>query len=379
MRTLCFVVSTPLTASAFLRPHMRALGVSNRVSLVANTATADTSWTNEVGVRVLSAPIVRPIAPLRDLVALLRLVRLLREYRFDIVHSVTPKAGLLAMLAARIARVPIRIHTFTGQVWATRRGPARAFLRAMDRLIASCATHVLVDSRSQRDFLIANRVVTASKSSVLGDGSICGVDAGRFKPDEAARQRVRHEAAIPDDAVVFLFLGRLSRDKGVLDLARAFAALASANASAYLALVGPDEEELRREIGEIVSTCADRVRHVDYTARPQDFMAAADVFCLPSYREGFGQVALEAAACGLPVIASRIYGVVDAVSEGESGLLHPPGDVPALRAQMETLLRDAALRARLGGAGRERALRDFSAARITQALLDYYGALTPKL
>ena len=379
MREFCFVVSSPMTAEAFLRGHLAELGKANRIFLIVNAP--DREFTGRLGIRaeVMAVPIERKVSPVRDVASLARLIRVFRTRHFHVVHSVTPKAGLLAMLAARIARVPIRIHTFTGQVWATRRGPARAFLRAMDRLIASCATHVLVDSRSQRDFLIANRVVTASKSSVLGDGSICGVDAGRFKPDEAARQRVRHEAAIPDDAVVFLFLGRLSRDKGVLDLARAFAALASANASAYLALVGPDEEELRREIGEIVSTCADRVRHVDYTARPQDFMAAADVFCLPSYREGFGQVALEAAACGLPVIASRIYGVVDAVSEGESGLLHPPGDVPALRAQMETLLRDAALRARLGGAGRERALRDFSAARITQALLDYYGALTPKL
>lgn len=374
MKKVCFVVSSPATANAFLRGHIAALSSAHQVFLVANTH-RQTSTCAEL----LFAPIERKISPLRDLNALGRLVRLFKQYDIEVVHSVTPKAGLLAMLAACIARVPVRIHTFTGQVWATRWGPARAFLRAMDRLIAFCATHVLMDSRSQRDFLIANRVVSAGKSAVLANGSICGVDSDRFRPDDSVRAQARNEARIPEDAVVFLYLGRLSRDKGVLDLARAFAALALSQPSAYLAIVGPDEESLRHPIEDIVAKCTDRVRFVDYTDKPQDFMAAADAFCLPSYREGFGQVALEAAACGLPVIASRIYGVVDAVSDGETGLLHPPGDVPALRTQMETLLKDAALRAQLGRAGRERALRDFSAQRVTQALVDYYSALTPQL
>ena len=123
----------------------------------------------------------------------------------------------------------------------------------------------------------------------------------------------------------------------------------------------------------------DRVRWSDHTDRPEDTMAAADVFCLPSYREGFGQVALEAAATGLPVIASRIYGIVDAVLDGETGLLHPPADADALRAHMETLLLEPDLRRKLGGAGRSRSLRDFSAQRVTQALVEFYAGITAKL
>jgi glycosyltransferase involved in cell wall biosynthesis len=308
-----------------------------------------------------------------------RLVRLFTAHRFRVVHSVTPKAGLLAMLAAWLARVPVRIHTFTGQVWATRRGTGRMLLRAMDRLIARLATHVLVDSPSQRDFLIGSGVVSAGKASVLANGSICGVDAERFRPDAAARTRIRNEAGVRDDAILFLYLGRLSRDKGVLDLARAFAGLATQHTSAHLALVGPDEEGLRDRIGDIVGKFANRVSVRHFTARPEQSMAGADVFCLPSYREGFGQVAIEAAATGLPVIASRIYGIVDAVVEGETGLLHAPADVEALRSHMETLMLRPDLRRRLGEAGRARALRDFSAERVTRALLEYYAGVTAKL
>jgi glycosyltransferase involved in cell wall biosynthesis len=252
-------------------------------------------------------------------------------------------------------------------------------LRAIDRLIARCATHILVDSRSQREFLLANRVVSSTKSTVLANGSMCGVDGGRFRPDNVVRRRIRGETRIPEDAVVFLYLGRLRKDKGVLDLAPAFTRLAPRCASAYLALVGPDEDGLLRRIEEIVAPYVDRVRIVDYTDRPEDYMAAADVFCLPSYREGFPQVVIEAAAVGLPVVASRIYGVVDAVADGETGLLHPPADVEALRAHMETLLRQPELRRHFGSAGHSRALRDFSAERVTRALLEYYADVTAKL
>ncbi|HEY8265412.1 MAG TPA: glycosyltransferase, partial [Steroidobacteraceae bacterium] len=155
------------------------------------------------------------------------------------------------------------------------------------------------------------------------------------------------------------------KDKGVLDLVDAFSRIG--NPAARLVLVGPDEERLARPM--------ERVTWVGGTDRVEDYMAAADVFCLPSYREGFGQVAIEASASGLPVIASRIYGLTDAVTDGETGLLHAPGDVAALARHMATLLAQPELRRRLGAAGRDRALRDFSAERVSQALLDFYRGI----
>jgi glycosyltransferase involved in cell wall biosynthesis len=362
----------------FLSSHIDALARQSDVSVALNAA-PDKFQSNSLNARLFNVPIERKISPLRDLQALTRLVFLFRQNRFDIVHSVTPKVGLLAMTAAWLARVPVRINTFTGQTWATRKGLVRTLLRAIDGLIARLATHVLVDSPSQREFLIANGVVAASKSAVLAEGSICGVDGGRFRPDLAVRDRVRSALGIPHDTVLFLFLGRLGREKGVLDLAAAFAVLAERHPEAYLLIAGPDEEGIKPRMLALLAACTDRVRWIDYTDRPEEYMAAADVFCLPSYREGFGQVAIEASATELPVVASRIYGLSDAVLHGQTGLLHAPGNVEALCEHMETLLTQPELRGKLRRAGRARALSKFSAERVTQALLDYYSAIARTL
>jgi glycosyltransferase involved in cell wall biosynthesis len=323
----------------------------------------------------VAIPIARPIAPWADLVALLALFRLFRKRRFDLVHSITPKAGLLAMLAGWLAGVPLRLHIFTGQVWVTRAGLMRTLLKSADQLIARLATHALADSPSQREFLIAQGIVAARKSAVLAQGSSCGVDTARFRPDAAARERVRRDLGIPPDAVVFLYLGRINRDKGLLDLAHAFAEVGTGYPGVHLLLVGPDEGNLRAALAAAAASCSTGLHSVDFTDRPQEYFAAADVCCLPSYREGFPTTMLEAAAAGLPAIGSRIYGITDAIVEGETGLLFEAGDVQQLALSMRTLAGDASLRQRMGGKARERAVRDFSSAVVTAALLEYYEKL----
>jgi len=246
-------------------------------------------------------------------------------------------------------------------------------LKAADRLMARLATHVLADSASQRDFMIAEGIAAAEKIQVLGEGSICGADGERFRPDADRRAEVRLAQGIPREAVVFLFLGRQNRDKGVLDLADAFAALG--NSAAWLLVVGPDEAGLRGDLESRLGAALARTRFVGYTDRPEDFMAAADVFCLPSYREGFGMVIIEAAAAGIPSIGSRIYGITDAIEENVTGLLHPSGDVTDLAELMASLAGDVARRRTMGEAARERALRLFSREAVTQAWVDFYRQL----
>jgi glycosyltransferase involved in cell wall biosynthesis len=355
--------------------HLESLVNVADVIVVANFAQEDRSFPWPERITRTAIPIARPIAPWADLLALLALSRLFRQQRFDLVHSITPKAGLLAMLAAWLARVPLRVHTFTGQVWVTRAGLMRAVLKSADRLIAGLATQVLVDSASQRDFLIAEGIVAASKSTVLAHGSICGVDTARFRPDPAARERIRHSHGIPRGAVVFIYLGRINRDKGLPDLAHAFAEAGAEHPDAHLLLVGPDEDNLRAELASAAAACAGRLHSAGLTDRPQDYFAAADVFCLPSYREGFGTTIIEAAAAGLPAVGSRIYGVTDAIIEGETGLLFEAGDVRQLAQCMRTLAGDASMRTRMGQRARERAVRDFSSAVVTAALLEYYEKL----
>lgn len=371
---VCFVSTIAWPLRVYMGPHIRKIAESSRVTLVADGVAelAQGDFGATVGFR--DAAIPRKIRPLADLLALFTLWRLFRSGGFDCVHSIMPKAGLLAMLAAAAAGVPRRFHTFTGQVWATRTGFARRFLMLMDRLIAALATGVLTDSRSQRDFLIANGIVRAEKISVLGNGSVVGVDPLRFAPDPAAREQGRRDLGIGAGDFVFLFVGRLNRDKGVADLLQAFAEIPDRHPDMHLLLVGPDEGDYDTHIAALPDALRRHIHRIGFTSQPERYMAVADVICLPSYREGFGSVLLEAAAGGLPAVASRIYGISDAVVDGVTGILHEPGNVSEIVRDMLMLARDHALRSKMGAAARARAIEDFSEERLTAAFLDFYRA-----
>ncbi len=372
-RRLAVLVSSDMTLKAFLLGHLACLAGRCELSVMADCEDFSFLPLTNIVARTYRVGIVRPVNPWRDARALISLWRLFRRAPQDAIFSVTPKAGLLSMLAGRLAGVPVRVHIFTGQVWATRDGLARVVLKNLDRVTARCATHVLADSESQRRFLIDEGVIRESASRVLAKGSISGVDVQRFRPDAVVRQAVRAELGVPEQACLLLFLGRLNRDKGVIDLAEAFARLAACT-DAHLVFVGPDEAGLRGALETACAACRERVHFVDYTNAPQRYMAAADVFCLPSYREGFGSVVIEAAACGLPAVASRIYGLTDAVVDNETGLLHAPGDVAGIANALQRLIDDASLRGGLGDAARRRATTDFSAAQVSQAFCDYLVA-----
>ena len=370
---ICFVVSSPVTAKVFLTGHLLALSSRYSVDLVCN---ADSSVVIDslVGrVEIFPVAIDRKVALLSDVKALFALCSHFRGRRYGVVCSVTPKAGLLSQLAAFITGVPLRVHIFTGQVWVTRRGIKRRALKIIDMLMAWLATDLLTDSPSQRDFLIAEGVVRADKIQVLAAGSICGVDAARFQPRSGVRERLRLELGIPQDAVVVLFLGRMNRDKGILDLAEAFAELAPKHENLWLLTVGPDEESMQSRVAQICVSVSSRVRLIGFTNEPESFMAVADVFALPSYREGFGSSVIEAAACGVPSLCSEIYGLTDAVVDGVTGLLHRPADIAGIREGLERLL-NPGLRKTLGEAARARAVNDFSQQRLTDAMLDFVGA-----
>lgn len=202
-----------------------------------------------------------------------------------------------------------------------------------------------------------------------------GVDHDRFCPHSAVRERARRELGIPEDALLYLFLGRINRDKGVLDLAQAFSMLAQKRPDAWLLIVGPDEAGLSTQIYDLCRSVQNRVIRVDYTSTPENYMASADVFVLPSYREGFGSVIIEAAACGVPASASCIYGLTDAVADGETGLLYPAGDIEKL---LDSLLRfydDPVMRFEMGMKARERAVTNFSTDYVTSEMVRFYSGL----
>ena len=375
MKKVCFVTAVPLTVRAFLQDFLLHLSQHYAVSVASTFSDDDLAAEWPVGVRLQYIPLPRRIAPFADARALAALYRFFRREHFDLIHSVTPKAGLLATAAGRLAGAPCRVHCFTGQVWATRQGIGRFALKQADRVIVANATHVMTDSHSQRAFLETEGVLGRKHAHVIGQGSISGVDLGRFHADPDTRSSIREELGVPDNAFVMLFVGRLNADKGIPDLAKAFERLANEFADAWLVLVGPDEGGMLERCRTLLGPQSQRLRAIAYTSTPERYMAAADLLVLPSYREGFGSVVIEAAACGVPAVASRIYGLSDAVVDGETGLLHPPRDIDALHAALRQLYTDPAQRGAMARNARDRAVAEFSKERVTAGLLDYYDQL----
>lgn len=332
------------------------------------------------GVTCAPINIPRSISPWRDLLALLRLFLFFKREHIQIAHSTTPKAGLLTALAACFAGVPVRLHTFTGQPWVNMRGIKRWLLRASDKLIGSLNTRCYTDSASQRQFLITQGVVDARRLFVIGAGSLAGVDVQRFDRNRFSRSQcesMRQSLGIPDEAPILLFVGRITVDKGVRELLQAFEVLKAAASDAHLVFVGRFDTE-SGVAGAISPSDIERLRDahiVGHTETPEAYLAIADILCLPSYREGFGTVVIEAAAMSVPTIGTDIYGLSDAVVNGETGLLVPPRNVEELVSALERLLTDKSLRTRMGEAAKRRALALFDASDVNRQVADEYRAL----
>ncbi|MDP2270229.1 MAG: glycosyltransferase family 4 protein [Archangium sp.] len=326
-------------------------------------------------VRTVAIEMPRRVSLLGDWVALNHLRALFERIRPDVVHAGTPKGGLLGMLAAHATRVPVRLFHMRGLASATTHGVLRGVLETTERLSCGAATHVICQSRSLREHVIAGGFVSRQKSDVILEGSN-GVDAeGRFVPQryEAAGRALRARLGIESEELVFGFVGRLVRDKGIPELFRAFERLRASGTRARLLVAGPFEprDPVPPEVRAGLESHP-QVHLLGAVDEPAVVYAASDVVLLPSHREGFPNVPLEAAAMGKPVITTRVPGCIDAVEEGVTGLLVGVDAPEALAAAMGSYVTDPDLRRRHGLAGRERALRTFSRDRIAEAMVELY-------
>lgn len=373
---ICFIVTSEMSVNAFLLTHLRALANIYDVTVITNTASPSFLRSQGVEANVIPLRIARQISIAADTMALFKLIANIGRMDYVSIHSVTPKAGLLAMLAGWVNNVPVRIHTFTGQVWANKSGLKRFLLKKIDSLIAAMATNTIIDSPTQKDFLIEQNVVKPEKCIVFGQGSIAGVDLKKFEPDDQTRKALREDLGLNENDCLFLFLGRLNEDKGVLDLSKAFMHLQpNEKGRATLMFVGPDEENMRVKIEQLPGFNQSDIRFVGFSHQPQRYMAAADCLCLPSYREGFGSVVIEAAAVGIPSVASRIYGISDAVIDCNTGLLHEPGDVDDIGKKLSLMLTDQQMRKSYGLSAQRRAKIAFNADKITNDWVNFYQEL----
>lgn len=373
---IAFVTTIPGTVRAFMLPHLTELAKKYDITIYSNfqiDAADDLRVLfNDAPIRLVHIAFERKIRPLADLKSWWALFRHLKRDKPASLHSMMPKTGLVATTAGVIAQIPVRIHMFTGQVWASQQGWMRLLLKSLDRLTAWSATHVLADSASQRDYLIENGF--PNRITVLGAGSVSGVDLSRFKPDPVMRTQVRAGYGIGQNDLVFGFLGRMNRDKGVADLLYAFES-AHLPSSCHLMLVGPDEENFAQLLGKIKEPAKSRIHMCGHTDRPQAYLTAFDVYCLPSYREGFGTSVIEAAASGVPALVSRIYGLTDAVLENETGLFHQAGNVADIASGLLRFASDIELRHKLGHAARKRVEKHYSQGILVEKMTDFYKVI----
>jgi len=373
-RRIAFVVAVPGTASAFLINHFTRLLLDYNVNLVANFPNEESKVQfQKMGVRCYSVPILRSISIFSDIKALFVLVCLFKREKFDCVHSVTPKAGLLSSLAGKMAGISIRIHIFTGQVWATKTGVMRLLLKFIDKLTAYLVNYVLVDGESQRNFLIKEDIISNENSGVLANGSICGVNLDVFKFSKVVRQNERRKFGFNEDDVVYIFMGRLNHDKGIGELYQAFDFMVKDCPNAKLVFYGDDEEGYKNKIDKYQNIKRDiNFFYPGTTTRPFESLQVGDVFVLPTWREGFGSSIIEAQALGLPVITSNVYGVLDASIEGKTGLRCNVNDSDGLYQLMTYYYHHKEIRKLHGEAGRRYVIEKFSCNLVTNAWADFY-------
>ena len=374
---ILFVSATEYAVEHFAAPYIDWLS-SNGYEVHVLTGSQIGHYEAPEGVVTETIGLERKPNPISDAKQLAKLVDYMRRNSFDVVYSISPKGGLIAQLAAKIAGVTHRIHFVTGQTWKTKTGPEREMLKRLDQLMNAVCTRAYIDSASQAEYLISQGVLARDKAVILGSGSVSGIVVEDFPYSEENRRIVRERHGYSENHVVVFFLGRISSVKGVTDLVRAFAIASRENEDLRLLLVGPDDGDLPEVQRLIAEQRLDAVVSSEWesTPRPAIHYSAAEIYCVPSYMEGFGNVVLEAACAGVPTIGSDIYGLQDSIADGYSGLLYPSGDIGALAEAILRLANDADLRKVLGENAANRVVEEFTQARLVEEFRKKHEALT---
>ena len=333
----------PLSLDLFCRGLFKELSAQYEIVVLSSPQPELEKIREREGIRTIAVPMRRKIAPLHDLVSLFRLILAFLKERPDMVHSITPKAGLLSMLAAWLTRVPVRVHTFTGLIFPYETGWKRRLLMMTDRITAACATHVIPEGKGVKNDLLRFHI-TQKPLRVLGNGNLRGIDLNYYARTDDTEHKaaaLRESLGIREDDFVFVFVGRLDRDKGLDDLVGAFRLLEQEYNHLHLLLVGAEEPD-GRILQEKTRDYLSHSNHIHLSDGWQDdvrpWYAASDVLVLPSWREGFPNVVIEAGAMELASIVTNINGCREIVTNHKNGLVVPAKDVESLYFAMKSFV-----------------------------------------
>ena len=345
MKKLIRITTVPISLEKLLENQARFFKKHYSVTLVSAQKEQLEALAKEQGVAYFPLEMTRKITPLQDLRCLLQLVRFLRKEKPHIVHSHTPKAGIIGMLAAFIARVPVRMHTVAGLPLMEVKGIKKRILYAVERLTYRYATHVYPNSKGLMDFIQEKHLAEKTPLQIIGKGSSNGIDTGHFNANSISDQELikcQKKWTIAQDDFVFLFIGRLVGNKGINELVVAFEQLSSKLPKVKLLLVGPQEPTLD-PLAKSTMNAIDQNPRIISTGYQQDvrpFLKSAQVFVFPSYREGFPNVVLQAGAMGVPCIVSDINGCNEIIEDEVNGFLVPPKQIQPLVEKMQFLYKD---------------------------------------
>lgn len=379
--TLLYCVTVPLSAWTLLRgqlAHFREQGYEVHLACAPGPALSDVA--RREGVTVHEVVMDREATSLlRDLRSLAAMIALMRQIRPDVVNAGTPKAGLIGMLAAWIVGVRARVYVLRGLRLETATGRTRRMLTFTEKLACRCAHRVVCVSDSLRERAVQTGLVSETKAIVVGSGSSNGVELERFRPDPALLREAataRERLGLDEDARTVGFIGRLTRDKGIVELIEAFERLYAEDSSRRLLLVGDTEhgDPLPAHTHEVLDRHPGVVR-AGFVAETAPYYQLMAVLCLPSYREGFPNAPLEAAAGGRPTVTTDATGARDSVADGTTGYVVPLGDVEALTAALGRLLSDPATCGDMGAQAQIRAAEEFSPDRVWNGLDTVYQEL----
>lgn len=358
---------------AFMQDHFEVIAVSSEKDRLE-------AFGKEQGVATHHLEMTREITPLKDLSALYKLYRFLKTEKPKIVHTHTPKAGIVGMMAAYFAGVPIRLHTVAGLPLMEATGFKRTILNIVEKLTYRFATRVYPNSKGLYDFIASEKFAPLEKVAIIGNGSSNGIDTSYFSASLYSEEFIatqKEKIGIPANDFVFIFVGRLVGDKGINELVRAFESIQKVTSSVSLLLVGPFEDSL----DSLEVTTKQRIEanaKIVTTGYQQDvrpYFAISDALTFPSYREGFPNVVMQAAAMGLPCIVSDINGCNEIITEGVNGLIVPKKNEKALKNAMLRLVNDSGLFNELAANARPSIVSLYERRVLWEALLKEYNDL----
>ena len=357
--------TVPQSLDAFCKGVLKELSGEYDVIAVSSPGEALDEVARREGVRTIAVPMQRHISLMSDLRSLWQMWQVMRRERPAMVHSMTPKAGLICMIAAWLARVPRRVHTFTGLVWPTASGLKRRILMATDWLTCACATHVIPEGEGVKSDLL-NHHITRKPIKVLGYGNVKGIDMERYQQDGHTTKDWH--------GFTFVFVGRIVRDKGINELVSAFDRLHQQYNDIRLVLVGPREDDLDPVLPATLEriTQGNGIEAVGSQKDVRPFYQQADALVFPSYREGFPNVVIEAGAMGLPCIVTDINGSREIILNGQNGVIIPPRNEQALYEAMKDFVEQPEVVRSMAANARPLIASRFEQGYVRQCLYDYY-------